>query len=299
MQTIYVILLLIVIIVVIYLAQYEGFLFYDEKRFHIESSTHDMPSFTERSEVASYKQNIPFTIHQTYYTKQLDSDIYQTCLIIKNMNPEYNYAFYDDNDCRAYISANYPAEYLKAYDMVIPGAYKADVFRYLVLYREGGIYMDCKSSTMVPLRDFIPRNATFAVFRDRPDGSLLNSFMACVPNHPILKIVIDMTIDNILNRRYGENALDITGPQTLGRAFNKFIGRPELTDINPGVYGNDRDLYIIGSFFVFGKGDKEFDALVNVNHRPLVSKTLKNYYNNSKRIDYHALWQKREVYKNI
>lgn len=136
MQTIYVILLLIVIIAIIYLAQYEGFLFYDEKRFHIESSTHDMPSFTERSEVATYKQAIPFTIHQTYYTKQLDSDIYQTCLIIKNMNPEYNYAFYDDNDCRAYIAAHYPSEYLKAYDMVIPGAYKADVFRYLVLYKE-------------------------------------------------------------------------------------------------------------------------------------------------------------------
>jgi hypothetical protein len=215
------------------------------------------------------------------------------------MNPEYNYAFYDDNDCRNYISQHYPPEYLKAYDMVIPGAYKADVFRYLVLYREGGIYMDCKSSTMVPLRDFIPRNATFAVFRDRPEGALLNSFMACTPRHPIVKIVIDMTISNILNHQYNENSLDITGPQTLGRAFNKFIGRPEKTDINPGVYGPDRDLYILGSFFVFGKGDKEFDALVDANRKPLVSKTLKNYYNTSKRIDYHALWEKREVFKNI
>jgi mannosyltransferase OCH1-like enzyme len=288
-----------ILLIGLYIFQHEGFLFYDEKRFTIDSSVHDMPSFTERSNGATYKQNIPFIIHQTYYTKQLDSDIYQTCLTIKNMNPEYNYAFYDDNDCRAYISQHYSPDYLKAYDMVIPGAYKADVFRYLVLYREGGIYMDCKSSTMVPLRDFIPRNATFAVFRDRPDGALLNSFMACTPHHPILKIVIDMTIDNILNKRYNENSLDITGPQTLGRAFNKFIDRPELTDINPGVYGPDRDLYILGSFFVFGKGEKGFDALADVKQRPLVSKTLKNYYNNSKRIDYHVLWEKREVFKNI
>ena len=300
MKIIYIVaIVMVVAVIALYISQHEGFLFYDENRFRIDSSIHDMPSFTERHNQATYKQEIPFIIHQTYYTKQLDSDIYQTCLTIKNMNSEYDYKFYDDNDCRKYISQHYPPEYLKAYDMVIPGAYKADVFRYLVLYREGGIYMDCKSTTMVPLRDFIPRNATFAVFRDRPTAALLNSFMACTPNHPIVKLVIDMTIDNILKKRYNENALDITGPQTLGRAFNRFIDRPEMLDINPGVYGKDRTIYILGSFFVFGKGDKEFDALVDVHKQPLVSKTLKNYYNNSKRIDYHVLWEKREVFKNI
>ena len=212
------------------------------------------------------------------------------------MNSEYDYSFYDDKKCREYIQMYYPADYLKAYDMVIPGAYKADVFRYLLLYREGGVYMDCKSSTMVPLRDFIPSKATFVVFRDRPKGSLLNSFMAVTPNHPILKIVIDMTISNILAKRYNNNSLDITGPQTLGRAFNIYNNRPELEDIEPGVYG---DLVVVGSFYVIGDGDNEFDALVDTNKNPLVAKTLKNYYNNPNRIDYHALWTDRKVYKDI
>ena len=272
-------------------------LFYDEKKFRINREMTLQSFYPKRKGLISYRQQIPFVIHQTYFTKQMNADIYETCMIIKNMNPEYDYTFYDDKQCRAYVQDHYPADYLKAYDMLIPGAYKADVFRYLVLYREGGVYMDCKSSTIVPLRDFIPETATFAVFRDRPVGSLLNSFMAVTPHHPILKMVIDMTIDNVLHKRYNINSLDITGPQTLGRAFNKLAGRPELEDIEPGVYGPHKDWVILGSFFVIGEGEQEFDALVDASHRPLVSKTVKNYYNNPKRINYQHLWNIQAVYQ--
>lgn len=298
------VILLIVLIMIVSLVLIKIFFiesFYNEKSFRIkESSAQTMKSFYEKDKRTSkYSQKIPFIIHQTYFTKKLNPDIFQTCMTIKNMNPEYDYAFYDDKSCREYISAHYPSDYLKAYDMVIPGAYKADVFRYLLLYREGGIYMDCKSSTMVPLRDFIPTDATFVVFRDRPKGSLLNSFMAVTPNHPIIKLVIEMTISNILARRYNNNSLDITGPQTLGRAFNIYNNRPELEDIEPGVYGPKRDLIVVGSFYVIGEGKDEFDALVDKNYTPLVSKTLKNYYNNPNRIDYHVLWTERRVYNNL
>lgn len=291
-----VILLLILIIIAIYI-NITNEPFYEEKSFRIPSSRLEVRSTKADHSVVTYSQKIPFKIHQTYYSRDLELDIYQTCMTIKNMNPEYNYYFYTDDDCREYIQREYPPEYLKAYDMVIPGAYKADVFRYLLLYREGGVYMDCKSSTMVALRDFIPKNATFAVFRDRPEGALLNSFMAVTPGHPIVKKVIDMTISNILQQKYNNNSLDITGPQTLGRAFNVTINRPELTDINPGMYGENKDFVILGSFYVFGEGEKEFDALVDENKIPLVAKTLKNYYNNPNRIDYHALWRDRKVFK--
>lgn len=272
--------------------------FYNENSFRVKESSAQVmkPLYRKDDRVAKYTQKIPFIIHQTYFTKKLNPDIFQTCMTIKNMNPEYDYAFYDDKNCREYIMAHYPSDYVKAYDMVIPGAYKADVFRYLLLYREGGVYMDCKSSTMVPLRNFIPEDATFVVFRDRPKGSLLNSFMACTPGHPILKLVIDMTISNILAKRYNNNSLDITGPQTLGRAFNIYNNRPELEDIEPGVYGPNKDLVIVGSFYVIGEGKDEFDALVDTNYTPLVAKTLKNYYNNPNRIDYHALWTERRVF---
>jgi len=269
--------------------------FFDYSKFEIKEGEHRINKFYPKQNTCSViAQKIPLKIHQTYFNTTLNTNMYQACMTIRYMNPEYDYYFYDDNDCSEYIRAYFPKDYLKAYNMVIPGAYKADLFRYLVLYREGGVYMDCKSSTIKPLRDFINPSATFASFRDRPVGAILNSFMACTPEHPVLKLAIDMTIRNILNKQYGENSLDITGPQVLGRAFNKTIGRLELTDIIPGMYQND--LQIIGSFYVLGTGEKAFEALVDTNLQPLVSKNTANYYNNPRRICYQTMWDKRAVF---
>jgi mannosyltransferase OCH1-like enzyme len=269
--------------------------FFDYSKFEIKEGEHRINKFYPKRDFGNlYSQKIPLKIHQTYFTTTLNTNMYQACMTIRHMNPEYDYYFYDDTDCKDYIATHFPKEYLKAYNSVIPGAYKADLFRYLVLYREGGVYMDCKSSTIKPLRDFIDTTSTFAVFRDRPIGAILNSFMACTPEHPILRIVIDMTIHNILNKQYGENSLDITGPQVLGRAFNKYINRLELTDITPGVYHSD--LQVIGSFYVLGTGEKAFEALVDKSLQPLVSKNTSNYYNNPRRICYQTMWDKRDVF---
>lgn len=297
MKTVLTIVTCILLLVSIIYMMFDFENFYDTNMFRIKESSHLIERKYPASEIITYSQKIPFVIHQTYYKNRLNTDLYQTCMTIRNMNPEYEYRFYDDNDSRDYIETYYPKHYLKAYDSIIPGAYKADIFRYLVLLREGGVYMDCKSSTIVPLRDFIPNDCTFAVFRDRPAGALLNSFMACTPEHPILKKVIDMTIDNVLHQRYNANSLDITGPQTLGRAFNSICGRNELDDIEPGVYGKNRNFVVVGSFYVIGEGENEFDALVDTRYKPLVSKTMRNYYNNPRRIDYQTLWNNRQVYK--
>lgn len=49
---------------------------------------------------------------------------------------------YDDNDCNQYISQLDNNDYLKViYHQLIPGAYKADLWRLLVLYEYGGIYI--------------------------------------------------------------------------------------------------------------------------------------------------------------
>jgi len=280
------------IVMIVYGSITECF-YYDPKKFESKGSHAILPFYPKTAECLARKQAIPYRIYQTNYTNQVSTTIYETCMIIRNMNPEYDYYFYDDQACRAYIKAHYPANYLTAYDMILPGAYKADLFRYLVLYREGGVYMDCKSSTIRPLRDFIEPTSTFTVFRDRPLGSLLNSFMACTPNHPILKIVVEMTVANILSRHYGKNALDITGPQVLGRAFNRYMKREELTDIHPGKYGT---AHIVGSFYVLGEGTDAFDALVDESHQPLVAKTSQNYYANPNRMDYGRMWNEGRVY---
>lgn len=54
-----------------------------------------------------------------------------------------HYLFHDA-ECRAFISREFPDDVLYAYDRLIPTAFKADLWRYCVLYKYGGVYLDIK-----------------------------------------------------------------------------------------------------------------------------------------------------------
>jgi hypothetical protein len=64
--------------------------------------------------------------------------------LLKSQNPEFTHYLFDDADCREFIAANFDYSVLDAFDRLIPGAYKADLWRYCVLYVRGGIYLDIK-----------------------------------------------------------------------------------------------------------------------------------------------------------
>jgi mannosyltransferase OCH1-like enzyme len=87
---------------------------------------------------------MPLKIFQTWYTKDLPPKMKKVVENIKTNNPKFEHYLFDDNDCRVFIKEKFPEEVLDAYDRLIPGAYKADLWRYCVLYIHGGIYMDIK-----------------------------------------------------------------------------------------------------------------------------------------------------------
>lgn len=242
-------------------------------------------------------QLIPLKIHQTFTSIQLNSNVYHTCMINKNINPEYEYFFYDEDDRRNFIQKNYPSEYIEAYDSAIPGATKADLFRYLLLKKEGGIYIDCKSSLFLPCREFIPLTKEFVAFRDLPHfpGTLMTAFIGSVPNHPMLENVISISMFNIRNKLYGINQLDVAGPQTFGRAFNRMINVEELTEIELGEYTNNTE--VLGSMVFLKHNGNTFEAFVDKNNNPIVNRVCPNYYNNPNRVDYYTLWVEKRMYK--
>ncbi len=239
-----------------------------------------------------YTSRIPLKIHQTYFKNQMEVQYYETCMINRYMNSDYDYYFYNDNDVNQYIKTHYP-EYYTLYQSILPGAYKADLFRYLVLYREGGVYIDCKSSTIVPLRTFIPRKVGFVSFLDRPQGSIQISFIASAPGHPILKKCIEIAFNNIRNKSYGTYPLDITGPQVCGRAFNQLLGKNDMDPISLGYY-ESIDALIIGSM----KSIKGYELLVDHDLQPLVSKACCSYYqrDSNDANSYTNLWNAKKVY---
>jgi hypothetical protein len=76
---------------------------------------------------------------------------------------EYTLRFFDDAACEAYLGAHFHPDVLARYRRITRGAHRADLWRYCVLYREGGLYLDIKTHLLRPVSTFIPRTHNVTV----------------------------------------------------------------------------------------------------------------------------------------
>ena len=87
---------------------------------------------------------IPKIIHQSFSTKNMPKEILDNIKKIKKLNPNWEYRFYNDKDVTNFISENYESHILEYYNKINPkyGAARADLFRYLLIYKVGGVWLD-------------------------------------------------------------------------------------------------------------------------------------------------------------
>ena len=167
-----------------------------------------------------YNTVIPLNIFQTWHTKNLPENMNKTINYLKNCNPAFKYYLFDDEDCKTFIKNNFDNKVYEAFNSLIPGAYKADLWRYCILYKLGGIYIDIK---YVPLNSFKLINLTekehFVLDNDK--YGIFNALMVCLPGNNKLEIAINKIVENVKNKYYGSSSLDPTGPRLLGSLFSQ------------------------------------------------------------------------------
>jgi mannosyltransferase OCH1-like enzyme len=142
--------------------------------------------------------------------------------LIKGNNPEFRHHVFDDVDCLEFMRTNFDAKVLEAYESLIPTAYKADLWRYCILYVCGGIYLDIKFRPCDGFKFMELVNDEYFVL-DRADlvgrPCVYNALIVAKAGNEYLKKCIDKSVYNILNRNYGVCALDITGPTMMASCF--------------------------------------------------------------------------------
>jgi len=168
----------------------------------------------------SKPQVIPKHIYQVWH----DIDYMPLCVrqsieTLKQQNPEFEHHLYDEPKCREYIRTNFSKQILNAFDKVVPHALKADLWRYCIIYKNGGIYVDSKyyginGFKFIHLID----KEYFCNGLDTIYG-VYNAIFICKPHNPILLKIINQFVKNTENKYYGSNELCI-GPLMIQNFFN-------------------------------------------------------------------------------
>lgn len=201
-------------------------------------------------EPASLAFNIPKLWHQTGPSRDVGPRLEEVIGQVVRLNPGWRYTFYDDADMLRVIGESYGPETLRVFRMIDRsyGAARADLFRYLVLYRYGGVYLDLKSSARVPFDQVLGDDPRFVVSQwdnrsgDEhegwglhpetdffPGGEVQQWFLASPPRHPLLRAVIEGCLIRILHYRpwiddvgmFG--VLNLTGPLAYTRDISEHL----------------------------------------------------------------------------
>lgn len=162
------------------------------------------------------------------------------------MNPGWAIRLWDEAARFQYLSDEYGWEVLKIYLMIgaAYGAAKADFFRYFLLYREGGVYLDLKSTTARPLDSILRPDDQYllsqwnmsgsgqhagwglgASIAHVPGGEFQQWFIVSRAGHAFLRRTIMLMLTKILTYRpqaHGAGmvtTLNITGPHAYTRAI--------------------------------------------------------------------------------
>jgi mannosyltransferase OCH1-like enzyme len=162
---------------------------------------------------------IPTNVFLTFITKDLPPRMEQTLQDNIANNPEFNFYVYDNDMCRQFILDNFGQNLVDVFDKLKPGAYKADLFRYCILYVHGGVYMDVKLKLHVKLKDLINKYGGEVFVKDLEffcERGCNNGFLICKKNNPLLLDCINQIEQNYKEKYYGNTFLHPTGPCLLG-----------------------------------------------------------------------------------
>jgi FkbM family methyltransferase len=233
---------------------------------------------------------IPYSLFQAHQNRYVTEEMFSSMDTIRASADGASYTFYSNTDAGDYIMRHYPSA-IDAYNSLIPGAFRCDLFRIIRLYIQGGVYFDSPYSIPQGVKifnDIIKPDDEFVSSWDLPSTSksrpaVYQGFIASVPRHPILGAMIENILDIVEKQEYSDSPLSISGPIMLGRTMKKIKafdkkGVRLIKHLGEGKIKDKQQLLINTRY-------KEYDK-----DRKILQNGMPHY---------GILWNEKKVYRNI
>lgn len=256
--------------------------------------TYNIHFYFLRVETFETKNNIPFIIYKTgpFEKELIPRDLHKQ---MEDMQALYNIkiSYSSNQDMRNFIKY-YNPYYLEYIDILKPGAYKADLWRLITLYENGGIYMDISMTFLIPPTKIIEESDELVLCNAHNNPSLYfyTGFMASYPKHPFIKACIDDVIRRIQNRDYGKDYFDITGPSVIKSIFKTFFGQDILSCGKHVINGHKvkiiKEDLENNQYFIYDANGTRIIKNRMESHYSVLYKDMSDHYSHK--------WKNRDVY---
>lgn len=210
-------------------------------------------------------------IHQTYADiKKIPLEINENIKYLKIKNEKWEYKLYDDEDVWTYLEKHLSTNEINLLRKINPkyGVVIADIFRYVVIYNEGGVYLDIKSTSKRKLDEILKADDSYVIsqWQNRlgelyagagfyPElwriygGEFQQWHVIGEKNHPFLEEVIHRVLFNI--KHYNKNltgvgkigVLRLSGPIIYTQTIFNMLGKYNCRIVNSREQGLVYSIY--------------------------------------------------------
>jgi len=209
---------------------------------------------------------------------------------IKKENPDFECKMYNKDDCIKFLEDHFDDDVINAYKKIIPGAYKADLMRYCILYEKGGIYLDAK---MKPINGFKLIDVTDKEYFVRDfksaGGGIWNGFIVCKKGNAKMLNAINQIVKNVNEKYYGESSLDPTGPLLLKKMFTE----DEIKNFDFDFTIDPNSLDPLKATLIVSREYENYEKAILIKDETLVIEQTKH----RKEKNYGDLWNEQNIYK--
>jgi len=179
-------------------------------------------------------EGIPKIIIQTWETYDISDGLKNIANKWYEKNPSYFYEIFNKEERQKFIDENFDENVKNAYKYTTYGPFKADIWRYCFLYKNGGFYVDldtiCECDLDNLIKDGIDFIAPIGYKENEAPYLVSNGFIGVKPEHPIMKYCLEYIVECAVKHIKGTESVptyfyDYTGAGCLGRAINKYLNR--------------------------------------------------------------------------
>lgn len=198
---------------------------------------------------------IPKIIWQTYKDPfdQLQPYMIEAINTWKNLNPNYEYYYMDDQQAADFVLKEYGQEWYDIFINLPIGVMRGDVWRYMVIYKYGGVYTDLDTECLKPISNWMNEDHEMIVCPENNIHFCQWTFAASAGN-PVLKAVLDLVKERLLNPVYeGSHFVHgHTGPGVWTEAIMNFLNIKSINISDDYLLINSSDNAKIYKFHCYG-----------------------------------------------
>jgi inositol phosphorylceramide mannosyltransferase catalytic subunit len=165
---------------------------------------------------------IPKNIYRAWQTQTFHKKVEKRIKKTIQINKEYSHTIFTEPQRDDFVHANFDGSIIEAYQQLNNVVAKVDLWRYLIIYKHGGVYLDMDASIEKPIRTFITDADEAVISAETNEDLFLQWALFYTKEHPIIEKTIEYTVRNIKEKRYLNDIANLTGPGVYTEAL-KFL----------------------------------------------------------------------------